>query len=216
MVTLLDDGSVLVGGGFNQYGDVGCENPNIRRYSPSYLAKGSRPAYDPAVLDGVVKAGSQVSLDFTGAALHETKGVALLALQAFTHSYGQNQRYVRCRITNLDKRRVTFMVPEVPVVLPGYYRLFLVSDQGVPSVAATVRVPRDVHRHRDDRRHPWAAVGAVAGLLSGVGLVGGGLAWRRRQRWQRRWQTAPASAEAGDIQAQLLQQDASVEEEEGS
>ena len=39
------DGSALVtGGGFNQWGDVGCEEPNLNVFSPSYLAAGPRPS----------------------------------------------------------------------------------------------------------------------------------------------------------------------------
>ena len=41
MAALLKDGSVLVGGGFNQYGDVGCENPNIRIFRPKLPVTGA-------------------------------------------------------------------------------------------------------------------------------------------------------------------------------
>lgn len=45
MVALLYDGSVVTGGGINQFGDVGCENPNIQLFRPAYL-NGMRPEFD--------------------------------------------------------------------------------------------------------------------------------------------------------------------------
>ena len=41
--SLTHDGTVMLGSGFNQFGDVGCENPNLRLFYPSYLFKGPRP-----------------------------------------------------------------------------------------------------------------------------------------------------------------------------
>jgi hypothetical protein len=91
--SLLHDGRVLVGGGFNQFGDVGCENDNVRVFAPSYLSGGGRPAISGNLVDPLVFfAGARgVAINYDGSELHPYKGVALLAVQAFTHSYGQNQ-----------------------------------------------------------------------------------------------------------------------------
>lgn len=147
MAALMPDGSVMLGGGFNQFGDVGCENPNLRLFFPPYLHDlSTRPVlkYDqnwPADKPLTFFPGQNaVRLLYSGSIrLHETKGVALLAVQAFTHSYGQNHRYVR--MTNIKERdigdglkEVTFNVPTVPIILVGHYHLFLLSRDGVPSV----------------------------------------------------------------------------------
>ena len=150
MAALLQDGSVMIGGGFNQFGDVGCENPHLRLLYPPYLHDlTNRPVLQfdekwPAEKPLTFYAGqNEVSLLFNGAtSLDNVKGVALLAVQAFTHSYGQNQRYVKMgnikqsllKFENGD-HEVTFDVPTIPKLLAGHYHLFLISDKGVPSIA---------------------------------------------------------------------------------
>jgi len=68
--------------------------------------------------------------------------VALVRLGAATHSADQGQRYVPLAFTP-STVGVTPKVPAAAAVAPpGYYMLFLVDAQGVPSVAKTVRVTR--------------------------------------------------------------------------
>jgi len=81
-----------------------------------------------------------VSIVYSGAPLHSIKGAALLAPQGFTHSYGQNQRYVPLNLTQLSDTTAVVNVPPVPEVLPGQYLLFLVSRELVPSKAQSVYV----------------------------------------------------------------------------
>ena len=169
-VALLPDGSLLLGGGFDQKGDVGCENPNLRRYRPSYLFGGARPRFGsqtPRTVEISASASEEVDIivAFENGPLHRTKGVALLAVSAFTHSYDHNQRYVRLSLPDGVGSRVggcsrnctkcthgvhpktgiredtcvaghvRARVPAVPAILPGHYHLFLLSDKGVPSAA---------------------------------------------------------------------------------
>ena len=147
--SLTHDGTVMLGSGFNQFGDVGCENPNLRLFYPSYLFKGPRPALDPAFIDAfqgqplLLHPGQQqlhLPLAAPPVPLHATKGVALLAVQDFTHSYGENQRYVVLPISSFAGGLVTVSVPSSPIVFDGQYLLFLLSADGVPSVGLSVRV----------------------------------------------------------------------------
>ena len=145
MAALLKDGTVLVGGGFNWRGDVGCENPTLRVFYPSYLAQGARPTLVEAANNVssaplILQAGATLTLRFSGARLHPTKGAALLAVQAFTHSYCQNQRYIRLHATTLASSSVTLEIPAVPIVIPGQHFLFLLSEDGVPSIGRHVEV----------------------------------------------------------------------------
>jgi hypothetical protein len=55
-----------------------------------------------------------------------------LYVAAFTHSYGQNQRYVPLQFAQ-SNAFVTASLPPLPVVIPGPYHLFLVSADGKPS-----------------------------------------------------------------------------------
>jgi hypothetical protein len=96
---LLPDGSILLGGGFNQRGDVGCEEPNLQTFSPSYLSLGPRPSLSvestemprsfsaPSLV--LYPGQSNVKLALSDDVKLDAKlGVCLLAVQAFTHSFG--------------------------------------------------------------------------------------------------------------------------------
>ena len=98
MAALLPNGAVVVGGGFNQHGDVGCENPDLRVFSPSYLKAGPRPLPAATMLGAeplrfkVGQKGASIELRLKqDATLCPVKGVAFLAPQALTHSYGESQ-----------------------------------------------------------------------------------------------------------------------------
>ena len=153
---LLPDGRVMVGGGFNQWGDVGCENPNLRLFSPSYLGTGMpRPRLtrlsdqlvdmkgeDEQVVE--LTLGSSVRFEHDqGVGLHPSRPASLVALQAYTHSYGQNQRHVQVLVRDRPGQGLTLELPQSPLLLAGFYHLFLLSEDGVPSVAARVKVVRD-------------------------------------------------------------------------
>jgi len=53
-----------------------------------------------------------------------------------THSYDGSQRLVDLEVTSLANGTVTATVPQNPnLAPPGWYMLFLVDNNGVPSVA---------------------------------------------------------------------------------
>ena len=156
--SVVADGSIMLGSGFSQFGDVGCENADVRLFFPSYLFRGPRPALAPAFIGAyqgqgqplVLHPGQQnlrLPLDVGLAVLplHASRGVALLAVQDFTHSYGENQRYVilpfaatAAAASQADS--VTVHVPPSPTLFDGQYLLFLLSASGVPSIGLPVRV----------------------------------------------------------------------------
>ena len=107
-------------------------------YRPPYFFKGARPtiAAAPVAVERAQK--------FTVSTPDEARidRAVLMAPSATTHGADMNQRYVRLRITRRARGRgLTLKVPTNPnVALPGYYMLFLVNKQDVPSVARWVRV----------------------------------------------------------------------------
>ena len=67
-------------------------------------------------------------------------GAALIAPGATTHANDMNQRYISLRVTQRPGG-VTLTAPASPqIATPGYYMLFLLNDQGVPSVARFIRL----------------------------------------------------------------------------
>lgn len=142
---LLADGSVVVGGGFNQHGDVGCENTDLQIYRPGYLSKGARPSFtSTSKFPLVLNLSAPVEFEFDPAV--KVVGVSLLPPQAFTHSFGQSQRHVKLHVEQIRVATITVTLPSSPRLFPGVYWIFLLSDEGVPSIGLPVfvREPLDV------------------------------------------------------------------------
>jgi cytochrome c peroxidase len=139
---LLKDGRVLLGGGKDNVHDTGCEKNEARIYSPPYLSAGARPVINN-VTEGqkLVVGGAPLTIEFTGT-VKATRGVALMAPGAVTHSYNQNQRYLPLRVVSGPANGSITVAPpattnEAP---PGEYILHIISAEGAPSVGVSVRL----------------------------------------------------------------------------
>jgi hypothetical protein len=126
---LLPDARVLVAGGdFQPSGEI---------YSPPYLFQGSRPVIQSA--PSVVRYGESFSVNFTSATA--TNRVALIRFSSVTHSVNFDQRYVRLADVTAGSGTYTVNAPATAnLAPPGYYMLFVIDQNGVPSVSATVQV----------------------------------------------------------------------------
>jgi hypothetical protein len=106
-------------------------------YSPPYLFKGERP--DMAA-PGVLTRGQ--TFDIT-ATLYEPRTIVsavLIAPAAVTHGNDMHQRFIKLPIT-VSGTLVQASVPaSTALVPPGYYMLFIVDSEGVPSIAKFVRI----------------------------------------------------------------------------
>lgn len=133
---LLPDASVLAAGGAD----------SAEIFRPPYLFEPGGEA--PRPLIGLAATVITYGLPFkvilssgspVGAA--EIEKVSLVRLAAVTHNFDHNQRYVPLTFTVIDDHSIEGDAPadgnEAP---PGYYMLFLVSVDGVPSVAKYVRL----------------------------------------------------------------------------
>jgi hypothetical protein len=107
-------------------------------YRPPYLFKGARPTIAAAPV--AVKGARSFAVSTPDAA--RIDHAVLMAPSATTHGADMTQRYARLRvIRRAPGRSVTLAGPVNPnVVPPGYYMLFLLNTQDVPSVARWVRV----------------------------------------------------------------------------
>lgn len=127
---LLPDGSVIVGGDPN-----GGSTPN-ERYRPSYFFK-ARPAITGAPAAITYGAGFTVQTPLP-AAIAE---VVLLRPGAVTHAFNHNQRYVGCVINGRTATQVQATAPpDGTIAPPGWYLLFLVDIDRVPSVGVWTRL----------------------------------------------------------------------------
>lgn len=126
---LLPDARVLAAGGdFQPSGEI---------YSPPYLFNGPRPAI--LFAPPTITYGSTFALQFTGTT--STHSVVLMGLPAVTHSNNMTQRYVPLDTVSSPGGTVPMAAPSSGrVAPPGFYMLFIVDTNGVPSISRMVRV----------------------------------------------------------------------------
>jgi hypothetical protein len=140
---LLPDGRVLSAGGgiCGTCDDVGYLAKNAEIFSPPYLfqADGTlapRPSIDAAPAN----ASYGATMEITTGNPASIRKVALVRLGAVTHSNNMEQRYVPLSFTP----GVTSLTATAPananIAPPGYYMLFVIDANGVPSVARMVKV----------------------------------------------------------------------------
>jgi YVTN family beta-propeller protein len=135
---LLPDATVLVGGG----GAPGpLKNLNAEIYYPPYLfdAAGER-ASRPVIISSpdTVVAGDRFEVGVSGAA--SVSRVSFIKTGSTTHSVNMDQRYLSLPFTANGALLDVQLPSRAGDVPPGYYMLFVLDGQGVPSVARMVRV----------------------------------------------------------------------------
>jgi glycosyltransferase involved in cell wall biosynthesis len=135
---LLPDGRVWTAGS-NVNGKRGRATRELRIeiFSPPYLFRGPRPviAEAPAAL----AVGTQFVVRTPHAA--RIRSVAVLRHGSATHGFDADQRCIRLAILDRGSSTLTLAAPpDTKVAPPGYYMLFLVAENGVPSVARILRI----------------------------------------------------------------------------
>lgn len=127
---LLPDGSVVMGGDPN-----GGNTPN-ERYLPPYFFK-PRPAIGGSPATITYGSGFTLTTSVPGAIAE----VVLMRPGAVTHGFNQNQRYVGCAITGRTATQVHATAPpDGTTAPPGWYLLFLVDNDRVPSTGVWTRL----------------------------------------------------------------------------
>jgi len=140
---LLPDGRVLIAGGRSRGSapsDPEDEKPSFRYLYPPYLAPLGSPPPRPVITAApqTVGYGSSFTVEFSGGPVGE---VVLMGLGSMTHAFDMNQRYVQLATPSQAGNTVQVTGPEdVQTAPPGYYMLFVLNENRVPSVARFVRV----------------------------------------------------------------------------
>jgi Domain of unknown function (DUF1929) len=129
---LLPDARVVSSGD-----DKGTLIRDMEIYSPPYLFRGARPTITDAPT--AVTYGEQFRVTTpNGPAVTR---VVLMAPSAVTHSTDMNQRHIRLNVVSDGAGSLLLDAPTSPEsVLPGYYMLYLLDADGVPSVAKWLRI----------------------------------------------------------------------------
>ena len=135
---LLPDGRVLSAGSGNDTGAIDQTQGQI--FSPPYLFKGARPTITSA--PGVISYGGTFSVQTPDAA--SIASVSLIKPGSVTHAFDEDQRFVPLTFA-AGAGALTIQAPaNANLAPPGYYMLFLVNTNGVPSIASFVRLPTGV------------------------------------------------------------------------
>lgn len=125
---LLPDASILVAGGVS--------HPDAQIYYPDYLYRGSRPTITEA--PSTVDLGTTFFVRTPDAA--SIQKVSWVRMGSATHAFNPDQRinFLNFQAT-ADGLEVT-APSSANLAVPGYYMLFLMNADGVPSVSATIHV----------------------------------------------------------------------------
>ena len=130
---LLPDARVLVVGGERSAANV---EPAVEIFSPPYLFKGARPALSGAPAQ--LAYGQRFRVQSPQAA--GIGKVTLLRLSAVTHAFNMDQRINFLPFTRGAGVLDITAPPNANLAPPGFYMLFLVDANGVPSVGSIVHL----------------------------------------------------------------------------
>ena len=132
---LLPDGRVLVcGGGRFDNTTLPTDQFSAEFFSPPYLFRGSRPSITSA--PSQLSYGQSFTVNFTVLSPAQIAQVSLIRFGGVTHDINMSQRFLPLSfvvgngVLNITAPKDANLAP------PGYYMLFLVDSNGVPSVAA--------------------------------------------------------------------------------
>ncbi|MGC2322347.1 MAG: galactose oxidase-like domain-containing protein [Terriglobales bacterium] len=132
---LLPDGRVVQSGMGSDFGNVPDEK-TAEFYSPPYLFKGARPTITQAPAQ--ISYGANFSVSTPDAA--SITSVVLIRNGGVTHFFDENTRYLPLSFTQSSGGLTVTAPVDGRLAPPGYYMLFLVNSNGVPSVAPMLQV----------------------------------------------------------------------------
>jgi hypothetical protein len=129
IAALLLDGRVVSAGG--TWGGASAEV-----YSPPYLFNGSRPTITSAPTN--ISYGNSFFVGTPDAT--SISKVTMIALTSVTHGFNMNQRISRLSFSQVTGGLDVMAPSSRNSAPPGYYMLFILNSNGVPSVANIVRI----------------------------------------------------------------------------
>jgi hypothetical protein len=117
--------------------------PVLQIYYPAYLFQGPRPLMEQAPAQIFYGTGFELQSS------DKIKSVVLIRMGPVTHNWDWGNRYVRLAFDESEAedeeggklRELHVQSPALPALaIPGYYMLFVVNEEGVPSVAKLVHL----------------------------------------------------------------------------
>lgn len=137
---LLPDGRVWTCGS-NFDCKSGLPNRELRMevFSPPYLFQGPRPSITLA--PKMVNVSKTPTFVIQTANAPQIASVNIIRCGSFTHCFDSDQRFVKLAIQSSTANSITVASPPNGKVAPrGFYMLFLVNNNGIPSVGSFVKI----------------------------------------------------------------------------
>ena len=131
---LLPDGRVLSAGG-GRYG-AAQNHFTAQIFSPPYLFNGPRPIIVQAPAS--TNYASTITVDTPDAA--NISKVSLIPLASVTHTIDMNQKFIELPFTQNPNQLLVETPNSTNIAPPGYYMLFIINSNGVPSVAKIINL----------------------------------------------------------------------------
>jgi hypothetical protein len=136
---LLPDARVLIGGkdAINNFPPYDYPEHRIKIFSPPYLFKGPKPVINTA--PEKVAYNETFTIQFNSE--NPVVSAALIKTGTSTHSLNMDQRYVGLTIVKQAGDRLILLAPpNANIAPPGYYMLFLINKEGVPSTSKICQI----------------------------------------------------------------------------
>lgn len=143
---LLPDATVLITGGgapepLNPYNQANAVNVNAEIYYPPYLfdEQQQRRTLKPITsAPNSIDWNQSFSVNISGAG--QTQKVVLIKTGSLTHSFDFEQRYLELDFSILNNQLEVNAPDNGNLAPPGYYMLFVIDQQGVPSEGTIISV----------------------------------------------------------------------------
>lgn len=134
---LMPDGRVFTGGGNinRQMGGDNVRRLELEIYEPWYAC---RPRPRILLAPKSARPGSTLVVDVRGT--EPITQIALVRCASVTHAFNPDQRYLGLIAQSTTPGRYTARVPAQAVAVPGYYLLFVCTQDGVPSKGVFIRI----------------------------------------------------------------------------
>ena len=133
LLFLQDDGRV-VSVTSNPSGGAALQSKSHLVYSPPYLSRGTRPTITSSPTE--MGYGGTYPIGVTAGAGRTVTRITVTTAPSATHSTDLNQRYLSLPLTNGSITLPT----QSTIMPPGWYRIWAVDDDNVPSVAKWIHV----------------------------------------------------------------------------
>lgn len=138
---LLPDARVMISGGEGHEGPHATgefgESSQFEIWNPYYLHKSARPVIN--TLPSAAAYGQQLTLNYNSD--NPVTHVVIHRSGSQTHAFSYNQISVPVNFDSNNSGTATFTIPNNPNQLPpSFYMVFLMNNEGVPSVARWVQI----------------------------------------------------------------------------